>query len=372
MIVAEGWDDDRTPDGHDPSLAELLRTGDLDGLVRAVNRLSAAEAWDELLVLRARCHAAAEELGKQLWGPAQYAEYRLALHAPSRVAAQVVTPGAARFALGPLTEVLAQGHAFGEVAQHLDGVVAGVVAQERVLRGEDLRDDARARPEDATAPLRLQPWEPAYALPTYRADERLDGSPTVEPGPPLPVDAPPGRPNGDTRVTGALLDLVAPWVSASEGEAHVVSVAGDAASAVASLVPGEAALRALTATDAMAAMAWAASSGGALGRRRGGAAGRAAAWWVAHVASGLAFPADPDELEFHLEDLRWYLVETALPSLGRVTEAAGDEDRPEASTTGWHLHLAVEDPAGGWAAAIDAHDVPVGAGAPAEGGLAPA
>lgn len=354
-----------TPATGPPSLGELLQRGDLDGLVREVDRLAATEDWDGLLVLRGRCHAAAHELGKQLWGPAQYAEYRLALHAPGPLAAAVVTPGAARFALGPLTEVVAQEHRFAELADHLDVVVAAVVAQERVLRGEDLRDDPRAALDLAGLPGVLQPWEPDYTLCTYRPAERIDGSPQLQAGEPRLAETPPGRPRPAGALERALSELVAPWASASEGEVHVVSVDGDAAAAVAAVVAGTAHLRRIGSGDAMAAMAWAAASGGARGRRRGGAAGRAAAWWVAQVATGVLDPDDPDELEYHLEDLRWYLVETDVPAVGSLAPPApgadrqGDPDGDETATsTGWHLHLAVEHPGEGWAAMLDASDTP--------------
>jgi hypothetical protein len=74
------------------------------------------------------------------------------------------------------------------------------------------------------------------------------------------------------------------------------------------------------------------------GRRRGLAAGRTAAWWVGHVAAGLAPPADPDELEFELEELRWYAF----------------DGEPE----GWHLRLVVEDPRAGRAVAVEGVDRP--------------
>jgi hypothetical protein len=106
-----------------PSLAELLHRGNLDELVREVDRLAAVDDHEGLLVLRERCHEAAETIGKQLWGPAQYAEYRLALEAPGPLAASVVTPGAARFALGPLTEVVAQ-----DLRTGISLVLAGLVA----------------------------------------------------------------------------------------------------------------------------------------------------------------------------------------------------------------------------------------------------
>lgn len=358
-----------------PTLDELLLKGDLDGLVREVDRLCALGEFDAVLVLRDRCNAATEELGKQLWGAAQYAEYRVALEAPGPVAASVVLPGAARFALGPLTEVVAQQHVWEDLADHLDATVAPTVAQERIVRGEDLTDDPRARLEDLGLPGRLQPWEPSYPLPTYRATERLDGGPPPPRETPrrLPADAAaaPAARLGD--LERALRDLVSAWVEGSGGEARVVTIAGDVAAALATLWSGttptgeqdasaeghdgspedrdasaedhderpalaRARLVPLSLPEALARMAWAGASGGARGRRRGMAAGRSAAWWVGHTAGGVAFPADPDELEFRCEELAWYAF----------------DDGGEAP--GWRLRLAVEDPGAGWAAAIDAVD----------------
>lgn len=331
---------DDTQPGAAAPLTELLRRGDLDGLVREVDRQSAREDWDAVLLLRERCLAAAEELGKQLWGAAQYAEYRIALDAPGPVAATVVLPGAAKFALGPLTEVVAQGHAWADLVDHLDPTVAPVVAQERVVRGEDLTDDADARLDDVGLPGRLQAWEPAYPLPTYRPTELLDGGPPPARGTPSDLDPTtrPGRLVALPEVERALTDLVLPWEQQSNGAVHVAVVEGDAPAAVAALVQGPVRLAPLLLPEAVAHMAWAAASGGARGRRRGMAAGRAAAWWVAHTVTGMEFPAEPDELEFHLEDLDWYAFETG------------------GSGTGWQLQLVVQDATAGWAAAVDAMD----------------
>jgi hypothetical protein len=323
-------------------LGELLHRGDVDALVREIDRRCGRGDHEGVLAVRDACREATRETGKQLWGPAQYAEYRLALDAPAPLAASVVEPGAARFALGPLTEVVAQRHTFDELAVHLGGPVLAPVAQERVLRGEDLRDEPRAALDDTGLPGRLQPWEPDYPVPVYRAAERL------EPGPPpavaaaRPVDAAPGRPLALPELAAALLDLVSPWREQSRGTTRLATVTGRAEHAVAALLAGPAWLVPLTLPEVMGHLAWAGASGGALGRRRGGAAGRAGAWWVAHVASGVDFPAEPDELEFHLEELRWYLFDDA-------------EAQPTTGpSSGWTLRIAVAGD--GWAAALDAHD----------------
>ena len=82
-----------------------------------------------------------------------------------------------------LTEVAAATHTWAELAPHLDSAaIAGTVAQERVLRGEDLRGDPRAAPDVLELPLVLAPWEPEYPLAVYRQH------------PPVPVQVSPLQP----------------------------------------------------------------------------------------------------------------------------------------------------------------------------------
>ena len=345
------------------TLGDLLHLGDVDALVREVDDRCAREDHAGVKEVLEGCREATLETGRQLWGPAQYAAYRLALEAPAPLAAEVVEPGAARFALGPLTEVVAQRHTFGELAPFLDGPVRAPVAQERILRGEDLSTDPRADLDDVGLPGRLQPWEPDYPVPSYRPTERL------EPGPPPPdapfreVEVDAGRPRALPALAAALSDLVAPWQEHSEGAVEVATVAGGPAQAVAALVGGTCRMARLTLPEVMAQLAWAGASGGAYGRRRGGAAGRAGAWWVAHAAGGLGFPAEPDEIEYHLEELEWFLFEdgaegaTEGEDAGRGPGDGGDGDGAAyraGARTGWDLRVVVAGP--GWAAALDAHD----------------
>lgn len=323
----------------DGGLAGLLHRGDHGELLHEVERRCSARDWDGLLVLRDRCLEATETLGKQLWPIAHYAEYRVALEAPGPVAAGVLRPGAARFALGPLTEVAASTHSWEDLADHLDPpVVAAVVAQERVVRGEDLRSDPRAHPAEFDLPLVLQPYEPAYPLPTYRIDEVLEGGPPDPAAASEPVTSHPGPPRDNPPLERALRSVVAAWTERSSGSCATAAVAGDGAAAVAALVSARAHLAPLTVAEAFARLAWAGATGGAHARRRGMAAGRSEAFWVAHTATGLAFPADPVELGQALAELRWYAF-----------DAGG-------AVPGWTLRLAVDDPQAGWAVAVDAVD----------------
>ena len=135
-------------------LAELVELGDPAALLRAVDGLCASRDWAGLVDLRQRLEEAVER-GRPLWPVTTYVEYRMALDGPAPEAASVLRPGAARFALGPLTEVAATTHTFAELAPHLAvPAVAGAVAQERVLRGEDLREVPGAHGEVLELPRR--------------------------------------------------------------------------------------------------------------------------------------------------------------------------------------------------------------------------
>jgi len=289
----------------------------------------------------------------------------------------MLEPGVVRFGLGPLTEVVAQNHRFADLAPHLDSSLVAVVAQERVLRGEDLRDDGDAvRALDdsgAEVPLVLQAFEPGYVLPEYRADTRVDGGFLLpddawsDVGPERTSDdAPQPVPDRVSEVDGratalarVLQDCVEPWLSGSDGVAELVTVRGsaeDAARALAAALDrtqgdGRLERRPIGVSSLLGLVAFAAASGGVHGRRRGAAAGRASAWWLMRTATGLdreqahgspdlaegITPDLIDELEFRVEDLE-------LLALRSPRDAA------------WRLELAIADRQMGWAVAISAFD----------------
>jgi hypothetical protein len=317
----------------------LIEAQDFNALLRAVDAACERHAWDELVDLIESCEQATER-GKQMWPIAAHIDYRLALEAPGEYAALALRPEVGRFAHGPLSEVAASSHTWAELADHIDAPqVAAYVAQERVLRGEDLRGDDRAHPDVLELPLVLESWEPTYALATFKATFVEVAEPWEPKAPLLPVQARPGARVDDPELTDALLDLVAPWSNESNGAARAVAVEGTAKSAAATLTFGGLRVGELTPAEALQRMAWAAASGGARGRRRGAALGRFLAWYVASLVCGIAWPAAPDELGKRLQDTRWH----------RWDE--GDHE------DGWVLRLAVESPAHRWAAAVGATDV---------------
>jgi hypothetical protein len=318
---------------------DLIEAADLNGLLRAVDGMCAARAWDELLDLADACDEALDR-GKQLWPISAHVDYRIALEAPGEYAASVLTPEIGRFAHGPLTEVAASTHSWAELVPHLgDPVTASYVAQERALRGEDLAGDERAHGELVDVPLRLEAWEPPYALATFRADLVEVQEPWPPRRPWEAVEAEPGDPVDDPDATEALLELVTPWTNESNGAARAVVTDGGAPAAIAALTYGPLRVAAIGLDEAFRQMAWAAASGGAHGRRRGAALGRFSAWYTAALLADLPWPSPGDAVGAAAARLRWFLW---------------DEEGPE---EGWALRIAVEDPAEGWAAAIGATDV---------------
>lgn len=320
-------------------LDDAVRRADLDELLRLIDGLCAARDWDGLVALRERC-ARAHETGRQLWPAASHSAYRLALEAPAPWAAAILDDDGAPFSLGPLPEVVAQSHAWHDLAPHApNGAPSVLAAHERVIRGEDLSDVELPGPSVLEVPLRLVEWEPRYALAEYRSD-RADF-----PMPEIPALAHATLPTARHEMerddaSRALVELVRVWTAGSDGRADAVSVRGDALDAIAALGPRDARVAPIEPASAMALMAWAGASGGAHGRRPGAAAGRFGAWWAAGALTGLLdeWPPDPD------------LLGAALAMLEFV---AWDSEEPE---TGWRLHLAVANHAEGHAWAVAATD----------------
>jgi hypothetical protein len=322
-----------------PELRELVEAADLNALLRAVDTLAGERAWDRLVELAEMCEEALER-GKQLWPIADHIDYRLALDAPGDYAGSVLGPDASRFVLGPLTEVAASSHNWRELAEHLEsGVVAAYVAQERVLRGEKLGGDELAHPEVLELPLQLLDYEPTYCLATYRRDAVEVSEPWDPESPMQAFEARTTDELDEPELADALLELVLPWITESNGAARAVVVEGDAPSAASALAVDGFIMGPLTTEEALQRMAWAGSSGGAHGRRRGAALGRFLALYTSSLISDLRWPPDWDELGTTLDQLGFY----------RFDEADIGE--------GWILRMVIEDAEQGWAAAISASDL---------------
>lgn len=320
------------------SVADLVQRGDLDELVRAVDAAAARGDFAQVVALRRSCLDAVEFSGRQLWGPAAYAAYRLVLDAPTDLAVETMLGAHDRHTLGPLTEVIAQHHPWTDLVALLPpGPLAGTVAVERVLRGDDLSDDPRAESHHLDVPARRLAWEGRAPEVVYRARDVLAPAPVPTPTGPARAPGSPGSPIDDPELVEAWEALVAPWASSPDGRVGVAVTDGPVEGAVARLSPA-AGLRPVDLAGAVGLLTWAASSGGASTRRRGGAAGRSTAWWALRVLVDHE-PGSPVDL-LHADLLDWSWVGFDGP----------DDD-------GWALRLAAEH-VDGWSLAIDAHDPP--------------
>jgi hypothetical protein len=321
------------------SLDDLVTEGDLDELVRTVDRLAEAGRFEELIELRDRCRGALST-GRQLWPVAAAAEYRIALDGPAPLATAVALANTGRFTLGPLTEVVASRLTWSELRPYLpNGPERSFIAHERVLRGEDLRGDLTIDRSALDVPLVLTGWEPAYRLPHYHPDRVEHLAPVPPPLAAVAVGSV-GRPEPLGDLDWAVRDLVAPWVEQSNGTVRAVSVHGGALDAVSVIEPSGFRIGAVDRPTALDSLFWAASGGGAFGRRRGGARARQAVWWfIAAVAQLNGDEAsDPVAIGEAVTRLRWFQWDASVPS------------------GGWQLRLAVDDQETGRAVAIVATD----------------
>ena len=149
-----------------------------------------------------------------------------------------------------------------------------MAAHERVMRGDDLTNDPYAMklPDVLDLPWSLQPWEPSYALAEYEPD-RMEA-----PTPKLPAlgllgavpqgseltfrgASPLSRGEADA-VASSLVDLVSTWTEESDGRAEAIGVRGDALRAIEALGARPREIVELDPAMALAAMGWAAASGG--------------------------------------------------------------------------------------------------------------
>ncbi len=317
-------------------LRTLIESSDFDGLIRRIDGLVSARDWDGIVELRDGCLEAVDR-GKQLWGIAQFAEYRLALDAPAGYAGRVVKEGAGRFALGPLWEVAASTHSWGE----LDGEVSDrrlrtLIGHERVLRG-DMVDPATVDSHVLEVPLTLQPWEPRYPVAAYRSD-RADFPEGDRPGLSWLDLGDRVEQEPEDEALEALAALTQPWTEQSNGTSVGVVVTGGAYDAIRALGPHRVRAAEIDLGTAMELMAWTGASGGAYGRRRGTPVGRMLTWWVLAGLLGFDDIDDPDAIGEEASGLRWVLWDP------------GDQ------IGGWGLHLAVEDAVDGMAWAVSCAD----------------
>lgn len=313
--------------GHaPPDWRVAVDAGDLDELVRWVDRLADAGAWAELEALAGAARAA-HERGRQLWPAATHARHRLALEAPARVAVRALD-GDDRFGPGPLTEVIADRHTLRELAPHLHpGPAATLVVHERALRGDDITgiDGVTGLLVDVfDIPVERAGWEPVWPVATYGPHDLQAPRPEHPTLSTSPVATRRGDDVDDPDTVEALVGAVRHWLTDSNGRAEAVVVAGDVVDAIGALGPRRARLAACDPATALAHLAWAAASGGAHGRRRGAAWGRFEAWWVAAAVTDTPWPPEPVELGAALAETRWWMWDADEPDTGWSVRLAGE------------------------------------------------
>ncbi|CAI8382543.1 MAG: Uncharacterised protein [Acidimicrobiales bacterium AG-410-I20] len=320
-------------------LDHLLELGDLDELIRLIDQLCKDRSWSVLedVAIRSR---QANERGQQLWPAGDHAEHRLALEAPGEFAARAVNRDAQIFGLAPLTEVAASSHTWEDLNLHLNaGPLRSLVIHERVVRGEDLTG-IEITEDPLGIPLALTGWEKSIETPDIKEYEVNDSSPSINGLDYFPLP----KPDVVTHDAGtqALRSLVQTWTSQSNGRSAAVRVYGDAATAISSLGVTEAKAKEVSISEIWNHMVWAASSGGAYGRRPGCAKGRFEAWWCAVALAGLdqeeIWPPFTHELGDALTEMNWWIW------------------NHDSLTKGWNLRIAVEDPIDGLSWALSAED----------------
>ena len=339
-------------DAMDEDLDPLIDRADLDGLVRLIDARCATRDWEGLYRLRERARLATQT-GRQVWPAATLAEYRLALHGDLEWAARVLHEDGGRFTIGPLTEVIAQNHAWADLAGLLpDGPRRAFVAHERVIRGESIDAASVGDFLDVLdVPVEMQPWEPTYPVATY-SDQGIEA-----PSPSdnwrhewIDIDADEIFDDmivEDPFVRDALRSLVEPWTASSVGQAAAVVVDGTANDALSALGIRTFRLTPITTEQALQWLAWCGSSGGCHDRRRGAALGRFGVWWLLAAIGGFTEEWDQLRVEKNLSQevgdtaqaLRWFRYDTG-------------ERQP------YELSLVAEDPDNAIAIALRAHDRP--------------
>jgi hypothetical protein len=322
-------------------LDPLVDRADLDEIIREIDALCANREWALLSALRDKC-AAAVKTGRQVWPAATLANYRLALHADAKHAAESLQHPTSTFSIGPLTEVIAQGHTWAELDPYItDTPQRGFVAYERAIRGEEIAKDS-ALQSILEIPLMPAAWEPSYEVPLYTDNGVEAPTPLFNSVPFRDVKCVlNASTDDDPDIEQAVRSVVDAWTSQSNGRVSFSAVSGGVDSALGALGVATAKIRPLEPTQVMSLVAWAGASGGAHGRRRGMAQGRFSAWWLATAFADALdeWPLPPGTLLAEMEELQWFTWLTNEPALG------------------WQLQLAVEDPFNDMSWAFTARDM---------------
>ena len=350
---------DEDLNGRDAALSELIDLGDLDELIREVDRRAERCDWQGLgrLILRSK---AAHERGRQLWPAATYASHRLALEADPAWAVAAVLDGVSSLGLGPLTEVVSVRHDWADLAPWLPLCVERfVIGHERGLRRDpQVPDQPSASPIDpfGNSPV-LSRVESGGEPATYTAWD------LTAPRPPAVGEPVELHPTGQ-RVTphrhatdgiAALRQLFEGWDGADCGYG-VIGGHGSPAMALQSLEPTDRpeadraaspgrTVERITAAEALDQLAWLAATGGPHGKRRGGAAGRFDALWTAVALAGYTdeWPLPNDELALCVDELSFYSVRRPRAPIGSTDGMYADANIPTdpLGVTDWSMGMII-------------------------------
>jgi hypothetical protein len=323
------------------ALEQLIQRADLDGLVRHVDDTCAARDWEHLVEIRNDARAAVNT-GRQLWPIATLANYRLALWAPAPFAVRALDDTARTFMPGPVSEILAVHHSWQDLEPLLEpGHDRGLCAYERALRGDII---APNEPDILDIPIALQPWEPAYLCVSYNDDgvvEEFPASPQWQEG--FDVEGIATTPLDESETIDAFRRMMNAWTSQSNGTADLAIVEGGPAEALGALgyagIISE--LSPMSCSEAWERLTWAASTGGAHGKRRGVATARSDVWWLFAQIAGMTddWPCDAAECGEIALACEYYVFRN-----------------DKTPTEGWGLHLVIVDPDEGLSVALRAHD----------------
>ncbi|MER7444470.1 hypothetical protein [Micromonospora avicenniae] len=313
---------------------------------RNLDLLADAGRWHDLLRFAATVDAGPTDERREV-------AHVVALEAPAGIAAVAAElfPDDDRCFPGPLWEVVAQHHTWRELSPHLTNPrTRHLVAQTRVLHGEDLGAATDLDPQLLDAPLRPQPWEAANwssTLDISEYDRTGSSGTTIWAYPnhlanPMPLPTTTVRPAQHAAVP--LLDGMSSATQANAFHATAWEAASMVATDQARMPRGQRwqSQRGREGSQVRFAdiypnLVHLATGEGAYTRRTGQALGRTALWKALAAMAGVTPAADPHCITAFVE---------------RLHCVAWQEPDDEI----WYLHLAMEDPEQGIAWVLTGND----------------
>jgi hypothetical protein len=297
--------------------------------------LADAGRWEDLLDLADSVRSAPLTERREI-------AHVIALEAPAAMAAAAAElfPDDDNGFQGPLWEVVAH-RPWQDLAPHLTNPrIRHLVAQTRVLHGEDLRGAADLPPPHRSAPLYLQPWEsaawdPEWDIPEYT---RVGSSGSTIWACPEPQPNP--APLRQTEIQPADHPAVEALAELSDAvRAHAFHGAAWAAASAAAVRPDHCQAWPLPFSTAYPHLVHLAAGERAHSPGSGQALGRIALWSALTTMANLPSTTTPNELTAFITRLHCVAWRDAAEPI-------------------WYLHLAIEDPHQNLSWTLSAHDTP--------------